>query len=307
MQAGPGTDPSTAYLLPGRYSREGNGLSLTELIRASTDFALTGSGIRPQIHIEDDVPPVDADAGQINQVLHNLMINAVEAMPNGGTVTIRVSRVQMHKDKDRMPLATGEYVLISVLDHGIGIPNKHIARIFDPYFTTKKKGSGLGLATCYSIIKNHEGHIAVESELGRGSIFRVYLPASLVNASQGSRSRRTVSSGAEERCSSWTTRKPFAPWQSRCLPCLGYETLFAVGRRRRRSTATGRRVASGKRIDAVILDLTIPGGMGGKDVMEKLLVLEPAVKAHSLERLFRKPGNERLQAVRLLRRHQQTL
>jgi PAS domain S-box-containing protein len=252
-------------------------VSLGDLIRASSDFALTGSGIRPRIHIAEDVPHVDADAGQINQVLHNLLINAVEAMPNGGTVTIHVSRVQMNSDKDRQPLAAGEYVLISVLDQGIGIPNPHIARIFDPYFTTKKKGSGLGLATCYSIIKSHDGHIAVESELGKGSLFRVYLPASSSMLLKKQEARDSIIRGSG-RVLLMDDEDAIRTMAKQMLALLGYQATLATDGAEAidlyREAA-----ASGSPFDIVILDLTIPGGMGGKEAMEKLLGLDRSVKA----------------------------
>jgi PAS domain S-box-containing protein len=252
-------------------------VSLGDLVRASSDFALTGSGIRPLIHIEDGVPPVDADAGQINQVLHNLLINAVEAMPNGGTVTIHINRVQMQTDNGRLPLAAGEYVLISVLDQGIGIPKQHIARVFDPYFTTKKKGSGLGLATCYSIIKSHDGHIAVDSELGRGSLFRVYLPASSSTLLKKQKAQDSIIRG-RGTVLLMDDEEAIRTMAKQMLAFLGYDaTLAADGAEaiERYQEAT----ASGRPFDAVILDLTIPGGMGGKEAMEKLLELDLSVKA----------------------------
>jgi signal transduction histidine kinase len=144
-------------------------LALPDLVRASAEFALTGSGVRPEITIEADLPAVEADAGQLNQVLHNLLINAVEAMPGGGTLTIHAGRADA-RHKEGLPLPAGEYALIAVSDRGVGIPKEHLSRIFDPYYTTKQKGSGLGLATCYSIVK--------------GSTFRIFLPATLSPALQ---------------------------------------------------------------------------------------------------------------------------
>jgi PAS domain S-box-containing protein len=252
-------------------------LSLAELVRASSDFALTGSGIRPAIHIAEDLPPVDADAGQINQVLHNLLINAVEAMPNGGMVTIHVDRVQMQSGKDRLPLAAGEYVLISVLDQGIGIPKQHVARIFDPYFTTKKKGSGLGLATCYSIIRSHDGHIAVDSEMGKGSLFRVYLPTSTSTLPERQKAQEGIIRGAGAVLV-MDDEEAIRTLARQMLARLGYEaTLASDGAEA--VECYRKAAAAGRPFDAVILDLTIPGGMGGREAMEKLLEIDAAVKA----------------------------
>ena len=120
---------------------------------------------------------MDADEGQIGQVIQNIVLNADQAMPVGGTITIAAKNV--HDTEKGLParLSGGKYIEISVRDNGIGIPEKYITRLFDPYFTTKEKGSGLGLATSYSIIKNHGGLIDVKSQLGKGSAFYIYLPA----------------------------------------------------------------------------------------------------------------------------------
>lgn len=138
---------------------------------------MRGSNTRCHFSLPDDLWLADVDEGQINQVITNLVINADEAMPEGGIINIR-ARNKVIKRENALPLSTGNYVEIEIKDHGIGISKEHLSRIFDPYFTTKQKGSGLGLATTYSVIKSHGGHITAKSQLGAGTTFRIYLPAS---------------------------------------------------------------------------------------------------------------------------------
>ncbi len=148
-----------------------------ELIKESAGFALRGSRVRYDFSIPENLWLVDVDEGQISQVMHNLIINADHAMPDGGTITIRCENAVVGRHSG-IPVRTGDYVKIIVQDHGVGITKEHLSKVFDPYFTTKQKGSGLGLATSYSIIKKHGGHIMVDSELGVGTTFVIYIPAS---------------------------------------------------------------------------------------------------------------------------------
>ena len=140
-------------------------------------FSLRGSNVGCEFALPDDLWPVEIDEGQISQVISNLVINADHAMPRGGVIDVEAGNVVVTR-AEGLPLPDGKYVRISVKDYGSGMPKEYLQKIFDPYFTTKHKGSGLGLATSYSIVKNHGGLITVESELGSGSVFRIYLPAS---------------------------------------------------------------------------------------------------------------------------------
>ncbi len=155
-------------------------MSLTELLINTVTVLLKGSKVHPEFDLQDDLYPVAIDEGQMKQVLNNLVINAMEAMPQGGTLTVRGENFHILA-QDRLPMKAGNYLKISVRDTGAGIPSENLARIFDPYFTTKstyyQKGLGLGLAVCYSIIKRHNGLITVESEVGKGTTFIIYLPA----------------------------------------------------------------------------------------------------------------------------------
>lgn len=158
-------------------------ISIVDLIKDSISFSPDDLNAVCEVSISPDLWHVEVDAGQISRVIHNMVINAREAMPKGGTIKIFAENILV-SPKDGIPLKEGRYVKISIQDQGVGVPHMHLQKIFDPYFTTKKKGSkkgtGLGLAICYSIIKNHDGHIAVESEIGVGTTFSVYLPASQI-------------------------------------------------------------------------------------------------------------------------------
>jgi PAS domain S-box-containing protein len=189
---------------------------LMELIGDSSGFALRGSRVKCEISKAEDLHLVDVDQGQISQVIHNLVLNADHAMPEGGTVSIHCSNVEVGKNS-ALPLKEGSYVRVSIEDNGVGIPREHIAKIFDPYFTTKQKGSGLGLATSYSIIKKHGGHISVESKLGAGTIFSVAWLQPQKNGPPREH-RKRLFAAVRERCLSWMMRPTFAKRPERSCP-----------------------------------------------------------------------------------------
>ncbi len=161
---------------------------LTPLLKESVKFALHGTRVMPEFHIENDLSPVHIDSGQIDQVINNLVINAVQAMTQGGRLMISASNVTFKGKAPPGPLKTGKYVEVDVQDTGMGILPESIGKIFDPYFTSKKEGTGLGLFSCFSILNQHQGWITVESELGQGSTFTFYLPAASEPAPTESRS-----------------------------------------------------------------------------------------------------------------------
>jgi len=150
--------------------------SIAKLIKESVNFALSGSNVKCEFSIPDDLWLVEIDEGQINQVINNLIINAVQAMPEGGIIEVSCENTII-TEKDNFPFKKGKYVKITIKDKGVGIPKEHLPKIFDPFFTTKEKGTGLGLATTYSIIKKHDGYIELKSEVGVGTTFYIYLPA----------------------------------------------------------------------------------------------------------------------------------
>ena len=149
--------------------------SIVNLIYETVSFSTAGSKLDVIYEINDELKKVNIDKSKIAQVINNSIINASQAMPKGGILRIKAENITLKFD-NIYNLAEGEYVGISVGDQGAGIPKENINRIFDPFFTTKEKGNGLGLASCHSIIKNHKGHIFVESKVGQGSTFTIYLP-----------------------------------------------------------------------------------------------------------------------------------
>ena len=142
--------------------------SISELVKDSAIFSLRGSNVRCEFDVPGNIWSVSIDVDQISQVINNMTINAVEAMPNGGTLRLKIGNEIVNRDSN-LPVSPGKYVKIEMSDEGVGIAQKDISKIFDPYFSTEKKGSGLGLATSFSIINKHKGHIMVESEPGKGT------------------------------------------------------------------------------------------------------------------------------------------
>jgi PAS domain S-box-containing protein len=250
--------------------------SLVEVMQESARFALRGSKARCDFILPDDLWSAEIDVGQISQVFHNVMINADHAMPEGGVIKVRAENLQLDNSSG-LPVRPGRYLKITIQDQGIGIPEAHLAKIFDPYFSTKQHGSGLGLATAYSIIQRHEGHIAVESRLGVGTTLSLYLPASDLAPSQTAEeeSQPIVGQGSilvmddEEMIRMLATQM---------LTRLGYTA--EVAKDGAEAIALYQRaLARGSPFDAVILDLTVPGGMGGQETIMALLDIDPNVRA----------------------------
>jgi signal transduction histidine kinase/CheY-like chemotaxis protein len=252
-------------------------ISIAEVIRESATFALRGSNVRCEYSLPDDLLSVEADEGQLNQVFTNLVINAVEAMPIGGTLNISARDMNIRKTST-LPLPKGSYIEITVTDHGAGIFKAHLERIFDPYFTTKQRGSGLGLATTYSIVKNHDGYITVESEMGIGTTFYIYLPASKKPAPVKAEVSREVPITGKGRILVMDDEESILLLLSRMLERAGYQVELAKDGEETIRKYTAAREA-GAPFAAVIMDLTIPGGMGGKEAVNKLREIDPEVKA----------------------------
>lgn len=256
---------------------------ITPLIMEITRSALSGSNIKGKYIMSDDLFPVEIDESQIRQVMNIILRNAREAMPKGGTITVTFENVNIARE-DYLPLKNGDYVRISFQDEGLGIKKEHIERVFDPYFTTKdvgsQKGVGLGLAIAYSIIKKHSGHIAVESNLGGGTIFHVYLPAygKEINSSQEYEERFFEPTKRKGRVLVMDDARAVRDVTGAMLSHIGYDAGFAQDGREAIAIYREAQQAEDP-FDAVILDLTVQGGMGGKEAIQVLLATDPHIKA----------------------------
>jgi PAS domain S-box-containing protein len=250
-------------------------VSIKKIIDASASFALRGSNVKYEHSAPDNLPSIQADASQISQVISNLIINADQAMPCGGTIKITTEAVKA--DNDAVPsIKLGQYIKITLSDTGHGIPDKYLAKIFDPYFTTKDSGNGLGLATVFSIVKKHEGYIFVESDPPKGTTFVVYLPASAKPLPPEKKGQDIIT--GHGRILLMDDDAMIREVSGAMLEYLGYESEFAANG----DEAVIKYKAAmelGKPFDIVILDLTIQGGMGGREAVKKLQAVDPQVKA----------------------------
>jgi PAS domain S-box-containing protein len=251
-------------------------VDISKLIVEGCRFALRGSNVGCEFSVPEDLMPVEVDQAQINQVVNNLVINANQAMPQGGTIRLEAKNVIVTPE-EALPLEPGQYVRISVKDEGIGIPKDHIPRIFDPYFTTKQTGSGLGLATAYAIVRNHQGLITVESVLGRGATFHVFLPVSdkTLEHSEPVRERPVPGKG---KILLMDDEEAIRDLAREILTLLGYEVVLAKDGQDAVALYNEAK-KSGDPFDAVVMDLTIPGGMGGGEAIRILRETDPEIKA----------------------------
>ena len=253
-----------------------------ELLKVSAEFALRGSNVRADLFIPPDLWPVEIDEGQLGQAFHNVIINAQQAMAKGGIVELRAENTTLTSEQRKeLLLKEGPYLKITVKDNGIGIPKEFLPKIFDPYFTTKQRGGGLGLSSSYSIIKGHEGHITVSSALGYGTTFSIFLPA-FPNATLPAKEGEIVLDGSldtgKKNVLIMDDEESVRDVGGKMLAYLGYEVEFA--KEGNEAIKIYRKAKeSGNPFDLVILDLTIPGGMGGEETIQKLIKFDPNVKA----------------------------
>ena len=251
--------------------------SLEELLTDSATFALRGSNVLCEFDLADDLWPAECDPGQMSQVIHNLVLNAWQSMPDGGAIVLRAENVSLAGDEEGLGLELGDYLKITLIDHGIGIPQPYLNRIFEPYFTTKQEGSGLGLATVYAIIENHDGHIAVESRPSEGTRFTIHLPASGSSSLLDRAEAEEIHRG-EGRVLVMDDEEPVRDLAASLLQRVGYEVETAAeGESALR--AYRQALDEGRRFACVILDLTVPGGMGGREALERLRQIDSQVKA----------------------------
>jgi len=248
--------------------------SIEEIIRDSVEFILSGSNVKYNLHFEENLPAVDVDSGQMSQVVQNLVLNADQAMPSGGILDIVVSKVCLEKTQDA-DLPPGEYICMKCTDNGIGIPKDYLNKIFDPFFSTKQTGSGLGLATSYTIIKNHSGKITVESVMGEGTTFTVYLPASAkVSPKSRPEAEPIENCKLAGKVLIMDDELFIRETAGEMLNYLGLQVDYAEdGAQALELYQKNKKQNAG--YDVVIMDLTIPGGMGGKEAITKLLEIDP--------------------------------
>ena len=252
---------------------------LPEIVTEAANFARHGSNVRFDFDFPSNLPPGDVDAGQISRVVHNLVINAVQAMPEGGVVSIALAAAELAAGEVGA-LSAGSYLRLTIADTGKGISPENMARIFDPYFSTKSKtgNSGLGLATVRSIIKKHNGHIEVDSRVGQGTTFQIWLPAAPHESAPAATAANRTAPHAPARILVMDDEEVIRRVAGRMLALAGHEAAFvADGGEAVRAYAAARQ--AGRPFDLVVFDLTVPGGMGGKEALQELLKIDPAIRA----------------------------
>jgi signal transduction histidine kinase/ActR/RegA family two-component response regulator len=246
--------------------------SIPQLVTDAVLLARSGSSIAIELQIADSLWSAQVDSGQIGQVLHNILINAREAMSSGGTIEVRAENIALRNDSGEAE----PYVRISIRDYGHGIAPDVLRRIFDPYFTTKPGGSGLGLATAYAIVVKHGGHLSVESAIGSGTIFTVDLPASLEAPLAQMPTDFPMQTGTE-RLLVMDDDEALRDLSKAVLSTLGYDVQTA-GDGAEAVDLYAKSKACGNGFDAVLLDLTVTGGIGGLETAAMLKQLDPASK-----------------------------
>ena len=253
-----------------------NEASIRHIIEDAAGMVLRESNVTCEYSMQEDLCKVEVDSRQISQVVQNIVMNAKEAMPNGGKILITCG----NHSNDRyqiVSLPRGEYVKISIKDNGIGIPKNYIGNIFDPYFSTKQQGSGLGLSLSYSIVAKHGGRIFAESRQGEGTIFTFYLPALGQKEQIGETLAPRKKDNVQYRILVMDDEEIVRDVVKGMLEHLGHHTICAADgeqavekyKRAKNSDAP---------IDLIIMDLTIPRGMGGKEAVKEILAINPEAK-----------------------------
>jgi CheY-like chemotaxis protein len=254
-----------------------NPLEPGALVRRAAQEVLQGSTVECEFSLPNDLWLVDGDEGQMSQVVHNIVMNAREAMPRGGRLEISVANVELTGSQPPS-LREGRYIKMSFRDHGPGIPHEHMNKVFDPYFTTKEQSSGMGLATAYSILRKHDGQVMVESVEGQGATFLVYLPASTRPVPVARPMMEQIRFLGRGRILVMDDEEDILSLTQVGLEMLGYEVTAA----RDGAEAIDHYVrarAEGKPFEAVIMDLTVPNGLGGVETIRRLKMLDPTIKA----------------------------
>ena len=256
-------------------------MDIANLLEDTTNFILAGASVSPRFFIAPDLYTLSADEGQLSQVIQNIVLNANQAMPEGGLIDIAAENTELN---GHPTLPDGPYVRIFIRDYGVGIPGKYISKIFDPYFTTKEQGNGLGLSTAYSIVMRHEGYIDVSSKPGAGTTFTILLPA-VVSATDKALDTETKDETTNISAPILPLKILIMDDEDAILEILG-EMLSFLGHRVMETLDGNQAIEQfrkamdqGEPFDLVILDLTVPGGLSGKETIVELLKLKPDVKA----------------------------
>ena len=248
---------------------------LPDVVREAAEFAIHGANVRVDFDLAVNLRSADADKGQIGQVVQNLVINAVQAMSAGGV--IRVSMANETIDEGHPTLPPGDYVLLVIADNGPGIRDEHLPHIFEPYFTTKEEGLGLGLATVYSIVRKHHGTVTVESRPGTGTTFSIWLPAAKASQADPDASAAPFVP-LSGKILFMDDEEPIRRMAQSLLKKLGLEVQTVdTGEKAVEAYAEAR--ASGRPFDGVMMDLTVPGGMGGTQALAEMKKIDPDVRA----------------------------
>ena len=246
--------------------------AMPALLKEASEFALRGSNVRSEFDLDPDLWSAVIDRGQITQVVHNLVINAAQAMPEGGTITIKAHNSVATEEVPVADQRRGNFIRIDVQDEGLGIQSDDLPRIFDPYFSTKPIGHGLGLTTTHSIVRRHGGTVSVTSSVGKGSCFSVFLPASSQPV-EIVEPKQSQARPGEGRVLIMDDEREIREALGELLEELGYEAAGASDGEAALSQYR-QSMQEKRRFDAVIMDLTIPGGMGGKEAIGRLLEID---------------------------------
>jgi len=251
-------------------------LSVRHLVNESVSLALHGTNVESVVKIPDSLPEIEADAGQLIQVFNNIIVNAVQAMPGGGRITVRAGTVAL-VDKNRFALPGGEYITLDFTDDGSGINERDMKRIFDPYFTTKPNGTGIGLSSAHSIVKKHGGHIDVQSTVGEGTTFTLYIPSIGYAVTEEDRANNAEPAAVHRGGTILVMDDELMVRNiaAGMLNHLGYQvTTCSTGEEAIALYKAAK--DTGSPFTAAIMDLTVPGGMGGKEAAHQILEFDPS-------------------------------
>jgi PAS domain S-box-containing protein len=252
-------------------------IHLERPVREAAELALHGSPVTLEMRVSKPLDFVEADEGQLVQSVNNLVLNAKQAMPSGGNVTLCLENVTLTDASPRIPLPPGRYVRIRVQDMGAGIPPEHMSRIFDPYFTTKQSGSGLGLTSVHSIVTRHGGHVEASSSTGSGTCFTIHLPSSSKVPEPGPVERSTSEKGPTLRLLVLDDEQALRAVFKIMLSKMGHRVTVA-GTSGEALTEFSRALAGPEPYDLVFVDLTMPGDLPGEEVIRKLRAIQPSVR-----------------------------